>query len=127
MTPTEILARLSSYRQAAQEIRRKSEPLNARLKRMVALVYAARAEADQFLREQAELIVIAQASILLSADSAVPATRGRIETAARRLRQDGLAVCPLCEQRLSDVGDWAFWESIRKAELERLRALEADA
>jgi hypothetical protein len=120
------LARLSSYRHAAQAIRRRQGKLGDRLKRLVTLMQQARAESDQFIREFAQQIIWAQAEWMLQGGEALlrNRTRSRLETAARRLRADGYECCPRCEQRLSDPADWSFWAALRRAELDRLQALE---
>jgi hypothetical protein len=123
---TDPLARLSSYRHAAQAIRRQDRSLGQRMARIIKLMQEARAEPDQFVREMAEAIVRAQGMWMLEGDEALDRIRttGRLETAARKLRAEGFECCPMCEQRLSDAADWSFWTALRRAELDRLRALE---
>jgi hypothetical protein len=122
------LARLSSYRSAAQAIRRLDTTLRDRGARMIALMQKARAESDRWTRELAEQVVWAQAEWMLEADEALRQNqmRGRLETAARRLRLKGYECCPTCEQRLSDPADWSFWGALRQAELDRLAALDRE-
>lgn len=124
---TDPLARLSSYRHAAQAIRQQEGRVGDRMKRLIMLMQQARAETDRFIRETAQQVVWAQAEWAIQGDQALlrTRTRSRIETSARQLRAEGYECCPRCEQRLSDAADWAFWTALRRAELDRLQALEA--
>jgi len=123
------LARLSSYRSAAQAIRRQDTPLEERGARIIRLMQQARAEPDRWIRELAAQIVHAQAMWMIEGDEALRESRvrGRLESAARRLRFEGYECCPRCEQRLSDPTDWSFWAVLRKAEVDRLTALDREA
>jgi hypothetical protein len=125
----DALARLESYRSAAQAIRRQDSPLEERGTRMMALMQEARAEPGRWIREIAAQIVHSQAMLMVEGDEAlrVDRTRGRLETAARRLRLQGYECCPSCEQRLSDPSDWSFWAALRRAEVDRLTALDRGA
>lgn len=125
-TSQEALARLASYRSAAQSIRRQDASVKERGDRMIALMNQARAEPDRWTRELAEQVVWAQAEWMLQASQAlrVNRVRGRLERAARRLRLKGYERCPECEQRLSDPSDWTFWGALRQAEVDRLMALD---
>jgi hypothetical protein len=125
----DALARLASYRSAAQAIRRQDTPLEERGARIIALMQEARAEPDRWIRELAAQVVHSQAMWMLEGDEALRAngTRGRLESAARRLRLQGYQCCPSCEQRLSDPSDWSFWSALRRAEVDRLAALDREA
>jgi hypothetical protein len=120
------LERLASYRTAAQRIRRQDAPLEERGERIVRLMQQARAEPDRWIREIAAQIVHSQAMLMVEGDEALQQdrVRGRLEAAAHRLRAQGYTCCPTCEQRLSDPTDWSFWSSLRKAEVDRLAALD---
>jgi hypothetical protein len=122
------LARLASYRSAAQAIRRQDATLRQRGARMVQLMQQARAEPDAWVRDLAQQIVWAQAEWMLEADEALrrSGVRGRLERASRRLRLQGYETCPECSQRLPDPSDWVFWSALRKAEVDRLEALERE-
>jgi hypothetical protein len=123
------LARLTSYRSAAQAIRRQDTPLEERGTRMIALMQEARAEPDRWIREIAAQIVHSQAMLMVEGDEALQQdrVRGRLEAAAHRLRAQGYMCCPTCEQRLSDPTEWSFWAALRKAEVDRLTALDREA
>jgi hypothetical protein len=126
---TEPLARLSSYRSAAQAIRRQDTPLEERGARIIELMQKARAESDRWVREIAAQVVHAQAMLMVEGDEALRQSRvrARLESVARRLRLQGYECCPTCEQRLSDLTDWSFWAALRKAEVDRLTALDREA
>jgi hypothetical protein len=125
----DALARLTSYRSAAQAIRRQDSPLEERGTRMIALMQEARAEPDRWIREIAAQIVHSQAMLMAEGDEALQQdrVRGRLEATARRLRLQGYECCPSCEQRLSSPTDWSFWAALRRAEVDRLGALDREA
>jgi hypothetical protein len=125
--PTEILRRLGFYRDRARTIRLSDARLTIKLTALVDLMRAVRAEPDRFLREHGEAVVYAQASVLLEADKDLAQSRDPIAIAARALRAEGYETCPRCRQRLSDVTDWAFWSAVKRAEVERLQALDGAA
>jgi hypothetical protein len=95
---------------------------------MIGLMQQARSEQDQWVREFAQQVVWAQAQWMLEGDEALRQSRarGRLESAARRLRLEGYECCPKCEQRLSDPSDWSFWSQLRQAEVARLEALDRE-
>jgi hypothetical protein len=123
-----MLARLSSYRTAAQRIRRDSAPLGVKLSRLIALMEKARQEPDAHTRDLAERIIYAQAAWLLEGAAALARGRGgdAVERAARRLRGQGLDRCPKCLQQLSEPATWAFWSALREVDLRRLEALDRE-
>jgi hypothetical protein len=127
--PANALARLASYRKAAQAIRRQDTPLEERGARIIALMQEARAEPERWIREIAAQIVHSQAMWMVEGDEALRRNRirGRLEAAARRLRLEGYECCPACEQRLSDSADWSFWSALRRAEVDRVAALDREA
>lgn len=127
--PANALARLQSYRSAAQAIRGQNTPLEKRGERIIALMQEARAEPERWIREIAAQIVHSQAMWMVEGDEALRKSRirGRLESASRRLRLQGYQCCPTCEQRLSDSSDWSFWAALRRAEVDRLAALDREA
>jgi hypothetical protein len=129
LSESDPLARLTSYRSAAQAIRRQDTPLEERGARIIALMQEARSEPDPWTREIAAQIVHWQAMWMVDGAEALrqDRVRGRLEAAAHRLRAQGYTCCPTCEQRLSDPTDWSFWGSLRKAEVDRLTALDREA
>jgi hypothetical protein len=120
------IARLASYRSAAQAIRRQDATLGGRDARMIALMQQARAESDPWVRDRAQQVIWAQSEWMLESDEALRQNgiRGRLERDARRLRLAGYERCHECSQRLSDPSDWRFWAALREAEKDRLMALD---